>query len=108
MNFDTWKNLPPVFGMARRLGFDIRRCADWADYTQCFIRANDRDGHLVHAARQTAASLSTGEIPVLQAMLAAADFAWLADELGQNRTWDRLDRTHGEHSKAVAIAILRQ
>lgn len=51
--------------------------------------------------------LSTGERPVLAAMLHAADFSRFADRFSAGGTWSALDRTYGDHAAAVALAILR-
>ncbi|TAV12598.1 hypothetical protein ELI37_19875 [Rhizobium leguminosarum] len=108
MNFDAWKRLGPVEDIGDRLGFDVRACGRWPDFGYRLQTYNDRDvGRLVKRARQLARSLSTGELPVLLAMLHAGDFSWLADELSEG-IWSKLDRTHGEHAAAVALAILRQ
>jgi hypothetical protein len=110
MDFKTWKQLPPVQQMAHRLGFDadLAECLDWDDYTASFIAANDDNGRMVTKARGLVGYLSTGERPVLAAMLHAADFSRVADELAEQETWRQLDRTYGDHAAAVALAILRQ
>lgn len=110
MNFDTWKHLDPVQGMAERLGFDtaLSQSQDWDDYTTRFIRANDDNGRMVKAAEDLWGYLSTGERPVLAAMLHAADFSRFADRWSEGGTWSALDRTYGDHAAAVALAILRQ
>lgn len=108
MNFKTWKQLDPVEDVAQKLGFDIDKCSSWEDYGDRFRTANDKDvGHMVTRARKIAGHLSTGELSVLQAMLHAADFSWLADELAGEGTWERFDRTYGDNATAVALAILR-
>lgn len=108
MNFETWKNLDPVEDVARKLGFDVSRCRSWSEYGERFRATNDKDvGHLVTRAKEIEGHLSTGELAVLQAMLHAADFSWLADELAGKGTWQRLDRVHGDHATAVALAILK-
>ncbi|MBY3531840.1 hypothetical protein HFN68_02610 [Rhizobium laguerreae] len=107
-SFATWKMLSPVTEMADRLGFDIEQCIDWEEYGDRFRAANDKDeGHMVKSARDLFTGLSTGERPVLAAMLHAADFSWLADELSGQETWTRLSRTYGDHAAAVALAIMR-
>lgn len=110
MDFKTWKELLPVQQMAHQLDFgaDLAECHDWDDYTTRFIAANDKDGQMVKKAQSLFDYLSTGERPVLEAMLHAADFSRFADELGGQETWRRLDRTYGDHAAAVALAILRQ
>lgn len=109
MDFSTWKTLDPVEDIAYKLGFDIGSCRSWNDYSSRFQTANDRDvGHLVKRAKEIAGVLSTGELPVLQAMLHAADFSRQADEIAEERTWRRLDYTQGDNATAVALAILRR
>lgn len=110
MDFNTWKHLAPVQSMAHRLGFDaaFAECNDWDDYTTRFIAANDDGGRMVKKAQSLVGYLSTGERPVLAAMLHAADFSRFADELAEKETWRQLDRTYGDHAAAVALAILRQ
>lgn len=109
MDFNTWKNLDPVEDVARKLGFDVSRCSSWEDYGDRFRVANDKDaGHMIKRAKEIAGHLSTGELPVLQAMLHAADFSRQADEISEERTWRRLDHTYGDNATAVALAILRQ
>lgn len=108
--FSAWKNLPPVRGMATRLGFEdeLSRCQSWDDYKWDFIEANKADGRMVKAAKSLWSYLSTGERPVLAAMLHAADFSRFADEFSDGELWSALDRTYGDHARAVALAILRQ
>jgi hypothetical protein len=110
MDFKVWKQLPPVQQMAHRLGFDttLARCHDWDDYTSRFIAANDDGGRMVKAAEDLWGYLSTGERPVLAAMLHAADFSRFADEFSGTETWSRLDRTYGDHAVAVGLAIMRR
>jgi hypothetical protein len=106
MDFDAFKHLDPVEDIARKLGFDIGSCRSWDDYGSRFQAANDKDaGHMV---KEIAGILSTGELPVLQAMLHAADFSRQADEISEERTWRRLDYTHGDNATAVALAIMRR
>lgn len=109
MDFNTWKHLAPVQSMAERLDFasSLALCEDWDDYTTRFIRANDDGGKMVKAAEDLWGYLSTGERPVLAAMLHAADFSRFADRFSENATWTALDRTYGDHAAAVALAILR-
>lgn len=108
MDFETWKELQPVQGAARHLGFDLGKCVDWQDYGGRFRFANTKDvGNLVNRAREIAGVLSSGELPVLLAMLHAADFSRQADELSQGEIWTKLDYTHGDHATAVALAIMR-
>ncbi|MBR0555008.1 hypothetical protein J5J10_04875 [Ciceribacter sp. L1K23] len=110
MDFNTWKTLPPVEEMATRIGFgaELSRSLNWDDYTSRFIQANDDGGKIVKAAQDLWGYLSTGERPVLAAMLHAADFSSFADRWSDGEVWRDLDRTYGKHAAAVAFAILRQ
>jgi hypothetical protein len=107
--FDRWKSLPPVVDMAGRIKLDISNCRSWSDYRQRFCAMNDQtDGNLVETIRQLVGVVSTGEVPVLLAMLHAADYSRVADELGGDDIWRRLDYTYGECAEAVGLAIMRQ
>lgn len=107
--FDRWKSLPPIADMARRIDLDISNCQSWSDYTQRFCAMNDQtDGKLVENIRQLVGVVSTGEVPVLLAMLHAADYSRVADELSGDDIWRRLDYTHGDCAEAVGLAIMRQ
>lgn len=107
-HFMLWKRLPPIQEMAHRLNLDISACRKWRDYTVVFRNENDRtDGQLVERIRKLACVVSTGELPVLQAMLHAANYSQVAGELGGDDNWCRLSRTSGDHAEAVAIAIMR-
>lgn len=91
MDFNTWKNLPPVEDIAYRLGFAtaLGQSRTWDDYTERFVSANDQGGKMVKPARKLYAELETEERPILAAMLHAADFSRVADELSENLTWWR-------------------
>ncbi|MGO7338083.1 hypothetical protein [Rhizobium leguminosarum] len=107
--FDRWKSLSPVKEMAGRIELDIGACQSWMDYTQTFCTENDRtEGALVNRVRGLAGVVSTGELPVLLAMLHAADYSRVADELAGESLWKRLDLTYGDCAEAVGLAIMRQ
>jgi hypothetical protein len=110
MDFKVWKQLPAVQEMATRLGFGdvLAESRDWNDYNIQFTAANYNDGRVVRAARSVFGDLSTGERPVLAAMLHAAGFSKLADELCGAENWSRLDSTYGDHAVAVGLAIMRR
>jgi len=107
-DFPAFIALSPVQQMAHRCGIDIRNCRSWGNYRDLVVSENDRtSGALITRIKKEADCLSTGEKPVLQAMLHAADFSRFADGLSKT-TWSTLDRTYGDHATAVALAILRQ
>jgi hypothetical protein len=110
VDFKTWKELGPVQEMAHRLGFnaDLAECHDWDDYTSQFIAANNDSGRMVKKAQSLFDYLSTGERPVLAAMLHAADFSRIADQLSGAENWSMLDRTYDDHAVAVGLAIMRR
>ena len=93
--------------ICKRLGVDISGIGTWRDYTKTMVLFNAREGRLVDAARRLNRVASSSEVVVLHAALAAADFTWLADELGRN-AWDRMSLLGGSAATAVAAAILRQ
>jgi hypothetical protein len=108
VSFGTWKQLDPIEDIARKLNFDIKRCSSWVDFGEQFRAANGKDvGTMVQRARAIASHLSAGERSVLQAVLHAADFSWLADELHHKGTWDLLSYTRGDHAVAVALVIAK-
>ncbi len=100
----------PAGDLACRMGLDISGCISWRHFTDMAVAYNNCEGRLVEAGRRLYGIASTGEKPVVCALLAAADFAWLADELCDHPTslWWQLERTCGVHARAVAAAILRQ
>lgn len=84
----------------KRLGLEPTSWTDLVD-----IASRDRD--LVDRARRVAGTASSGESAVLHAVLAACDFAWLADELAAGETWARIGRLDLSHRLAVAAVAAR-
>ncbi len=105
-NFAAFRD-GPGGSVCQRLGVDISSAETWCDYTERMVSFNAREGRLVDAARRFNQVASSGEVAVLHAALAAGDFAWLADELGEN-SWDRVSTLGGSAAASVAAAILRQ
>lgn len=106
--FMRWARLPPVLQMAQRLNLDILDCTDWDDFTELFGDENDLSGgQLIERIRKLACLLSSGELPVLLAMLHAADYSRVADELSGDNLWRKLDQTSVDHAEAVALPIRR-
>ncbi|WP_412050253.1 hypothetical protein ACK6D9_00710 [Hoeflea sp. Naph1] len=107
-HFMRWKLLPPIEDMSERLRLDLSDCRKWSDFTTVFGDENDRtQGDLVERIQKLACVVSSGELPVLQAILHAADYSRVADELAGDDNWRRLSRTSGDHVEAVALAIMR-
>ena len=94
--------------ICQRLGVDISNIANWCDYTETMVQYNAREGILVDAARRFAGVASSGEVVALYAVLAAADFCWLADELSGRNLWDSLSTMGDSVRETVAAAILRR
>lgn len=91
VGFAAWKRLKPVQLMAHQLDFatSLNECEDWDDYTARFIAANDSGSGIVNAAQTLFGDLESEERPVLAAMLHAADFSGIADDLSESLTWWR-------------------
>ncbi|MBB3915553.1 hypothetical protein [Rhizobium fabae] len=108
-SFETWKRLWPVTNIAEALDFDVAldESQSWDDYTTRFMDANS-DGQMIKVARELFADLATEDRSILAAMLYAADFSKIADELSEQMTWWRLSRIGGDNALAVALAIVRQ
>ena len=68
----------PAGDLACRMGLDISGCISWRHFTDMAVAYNNCEGRLVEAGRRLYGIASTGEKPVVCALLAAADFAWLA------------------------------
>lgn len=67
---------------------------------------NDQDdGRYVDAVQRYSGKCSSGERVLLLAILYATDFAWLADELDDGRTWRRLSYVSGGHRDAVITCL---
>lgn len=109
MDFERWKGLAPVGHLASCLSFgeELSLSTGWDDYTKRFIAANGDEGVMVAAARKLVKRLSTSEVAVLAAMLHAADYSEVANEITAPGPWVRFERTRGDHSAAVAFAIMR-
>jgi hypothetical protein len=109
VDFGHWKSLDPVKEMCGRLGLDLNGCQTWSGFTEYVVETNRASGRTwVGKVREEEGSMSLGERPVLWAMLHAADFSWLADELSDGRFLRKVEDTHGDHRRAVALALLRE
>lgn len=88
----------------------VATCTTWPQLTAVAVRHNDRtDGGVWDRGKELFGVMSTGERAVLLALLAALDFARLADELASEAgTWTLLDYTTGPHRDAVAACISRR
>lgn len=93
--------------IARRLGVPCDKATTWRAYAARFQRYAG-DSKRYAQIKLEARTLSTGETAVACALLHAVDYSSLADELDGGQMWRRLDRTHGDHRRAVVAALLRQ
>lgn len=109
MDFKFWKSLSPVQQMATRLGCtqSLSQSDNWPEYKSSMMRA-DANGEIVAAANRIFGKLSSGERPILAAMLHAADFSAIADRLTGDSTWTSISNASGEYSLAIALAIARR
>jgi hypothetical protein len=108
MDFRSFKKSQPVERVFDALGFSghLRAAQSW-DQLRCLVaEQNGQDnGGYVNAAQDYAGKCSSGERVLLHAILYATDFAWLADELDDGRTWRRLNYVSGDHRKAVIACM---
>ena len=89
-----------------RLSECLSAASSWQDLRSLIVEYNGRDdGRFVEAARRYDSRCSSGEGVLLHPILHVTDFAWLADELDDGRTWRRMDNASGEHRQAVAACI---
>ena len=108
MDFRSFKECLPVRQMsdAMNIGELLRAAQSWDHLRRAVVRQNDeRDGQYVEAARRHAGECSSGERVLLHALLYATDFAWLADELDDGRTWRRFGNASGDHREAVIACM---
>lgn len=99
----------PGGAMCRRLGLEIvDDCQSWEEFTRIAVLYNDKsEGRLVQSASALFGVASHGERPLIQAILVAADFAWLADELAEGEAWRQTESTSGRHRLALAACLAR-
>ena len=108
MDFEFFKSCDPAQAAFRsmRLGNHLAAAHSWQDLRDRIVEYNDCDeGHFVKAARRYDSVCSSGERVLLHAILYVTDFAWLADELDEGRTWRRMDNSSGEHRRAIVACI---
>lgn len=111
MNFKEFKNCEPTLKVLEGLGLSecVSGCVDWYGFTKAVVGFNDQSGgRLVEDTKQYANSCSSGERVLLSAILYAADFSGLADNLDEGNTWRHFNRVSGLHRQAVVACIARQ
>lgn len=107
MDFATFKKGPAksIF-RAMSLSEYLEAANSFRALRTLIVNYNDPDeGHFVKAARHYDGVCSSGERVLLHAILYATDFAWLADELDDGRSWRQFDRVSGDHRRAVAACV---
>lgn len=108
MNFVEFKSSEPACAIFLRLGLSeyLDAAPSWRALRSLIVDFNDCDaGHFVARVRRLDGDASSGERVLLHAICSATDFAWLADELGGRKVWQRMDCLSGEWRRAVAACI---
>lgn len=109
VDFASFKSGDPARSMFRKLGFIdfLEAATSWRMLRSLIVDFNDNRerGAFVDAAKRCVCS--SGERILLHAILYATDFAWLADELAGDRTWQSMDSVGGAFREAVAACILQ-
>lgn len=109
MSFERWNRLSPVVGLAKQLGIEaqLTDSKNWDDFQSRVASADGDNSQLIKTAKKLALKASTGEVSVLAAIMYAADFPDVADQIAGNGSWMRFRRTRGDYSEAVALPIMR-
>lgn len=92
----------------RTLGKDISGLETWGEYTRTMLEMPDTEREqFLKQVRYYASACSSSQYAIIGAVLQGADYAWLADELGEGEFWQRVSRFDRETATTVAAAILR-
>ena len=92
----------------RTLGRDISGLETWSEYTRSMLEMPDNEHkQFLERVRQFASECSSSQHGLIGAVLQAADYAWLADELGAGEFWRRVSNFDRNTATTVAAAILR-
>lgn len=103
--YDNFK-IGPAARICAKVGLEIRNLNDWSDFTASFGEFDRKRGwKLPDMFRDLPGG--TGDTAVIQAILHAADYSHVADEM-EGGTWSRLQYVTGDYAEAVAAAILRR
>jgi hypothetical protein len=111
LTFADFKAGQPAKSMFRKLRLEryLEAATSWQSLQTLIEDYNDPDkGLFVDAARRCDGVASSGERILLDAILYATDFAWLADELTERRAWARMGNVSGAWREAVAACILQR
>jgi len=94
-NFEYFKN--GVGGqLMARAGFDVSNLQTWKHLAQLI---HDNAPESIDALKKAHSCMSSGERPIIQAVLWAADYARQADELSNGYTYYSIASMSGEHRK---------
>ena len=83
LSFTSFQANPAARQMFEKLGLrhHLQSADNWRSLRHAIVDFNDCDaGHFVALVRQCDGVCSSGERPLLHAIAAVCDFAWLADE----------------------------
>ncbi|WP_296714475.1 hypothetical protein [Rhodoblastus sp.] len=108
MSFHSFKNSRPAREVftGLQLANYLEQAESWELLRIMIVAFNGCDeGNFVKRARNYDRVCSSGEGILLRAILYVTDFAWLADELDEGRTWQRLGDLSGSYRQAVAACI---
>lgn len=94
--------------ICRRLDIDISQLPTWAAFRAAMIAHQvETDGGLILRAHTLKQTVSSGELMVLAATLAAADYAAQADDICPH-AWSKLAALDLDARLAVAAAIAQE
>ena len=108
MTFDQFKKGVPAQELFAAMGLSdyLEKATNWGELRSLIVDFNGCDeGNFVERARRYDGVCSSGERVLLRAVMYVTDFAWLADELDEGRTWFRMSRASGEYREAVAACV---
>ena len=107
MEFSWFKSCHPTQTVFRAMGLGrhLDAAGSWNELRSIVVEYNDNDSGFVDAARRYDGMCSSGERVLLHAILYVTDFAWLADELDDGRTWRRMANVSGIYRQAVMACL---
>jgi hypothetical protein len=113
ISFKHWCDGPVKRIFQEGMGFDIGRLSSWQEYTEAFVRYVGRrtskgEKALLDDMREKFYHMSSGEQILFAACIFAGDYAWLADELMGEPSWQRIWWNLSENFQfSVGTAIAR-
>lgn len=96
----------------REFGVDLAGTVTWLELKEMILASRRKAGvsATVDAWRDRYHTMSTGDRALMLAVLHAADYTWLADELQaecERSFFDLMESVHGEWAWAIAACIAR-